>query len=246
MTGPDTSLDDIRKEIDAIDDGLVDLLVRRVVAQRKVKARKSADGSLGVSPVRPAREAEILRRVVARGHENVPPELLVRLWRVILSTSALSQADIGVHTPKSVIQSVELARLLAFHFGPIPVVAHESSGAALRALTASPGDLCVVETGQDWASSLDQAGTARVIAVLPMLKNGVPPLLVFGHAAPRPTGQDCTLLVTAEMAPQPPGVPLWTARSGSRRVLCMGGFLDSAAVAAGTIIAGRFPDQIES
>lgn len=246
MTGQDISLDDIRKEIDSIDDGIVELLARRAAAQGKIKARKAADGSLAVSPVRPAREAEILRRIVARGRGAVSSDLLVRLWRVILSSSALSQAAIRVHAPVSVVQSCELGRMVAGHFGPLPVVEHRSAPGALQALASSPGDLAVVETAGDWAASLAVAGGAGVVGVLPVLKNGPPPLLVFGHAQPQPTGDDCTLYVVRPGDPEPPGTGRWTVHSGGLNVICVGGFASPAPVSGHAVIAGRFADQIES
>lgn len=245
MMGPDNNLDDIRQEIDAIDDGIVDLLVRRAAAQRKVKARKTADGSLSVSPIRPAREAEILRRIVARGRDGVSPDLLVRLWRVILSTSALSQAKICIHTTKSIVQSAEPARLIAVQFGPMPLAEHETVEEALKPLSSASGDLSVVSVASDWAAHAGLAGGAAVIGVLPVLKNGAPSLLVFGHAASQPTGNDCTLLVTKGGSQVASGAPLWTAQSGAHHVVCLRGYLGAAAIPAGAWLAGRFPDQIE-
>lgn len=79
------SLDDIRREIDGIDDAIFDLLIRRFEAMARVRAKKSGDGSIATSPFRPAREAAMLRRLLTRNGRRLPPELLVRLWRVILS-----------------------------------------------------------------------------------------------------------------------------------------------------------------
>lgn len=94
---PDTTLDAIRREIDAIDDQLLDLLERRFSATRRVKATKAGDGSITSSPFRPAREAVMLRRLLARAGAALPPDVLIRLWRVILSGL---HADSGAgHTP---------------------------------------------------------------------------------------------------------------------------------------------------
>ena len=59
---PDNALDAIRREIDVIDDQVLDLLERRFAATRRVKATKASDGSIASSPFRPAREAAMLRR----------------------------------------------------------------------------------------------------------------------------------------------------------------------------------------
>ena len=61
---PDTSLDAIRREIDAIDDDILLLLMQRFAATEKVKATKSHDGSIASSPFRPAREAAVMQRLI--------------------------------------------------------------------------------------------------------------------------------------------------------------------------------------
>lgn len=84
---PENTLDAIRREIDSIDDQILDLLERRFAATGRVKATKAGDGSIASSPLRPAREAAMLRRLIGKRGGAVSPELLVRLWRVILSAS---------------------------------------------------------------------------------------------------------------------------------------------------------------
>lgn len=61
---PDTSLDAIRREIDAIDDDILLFLMQRFAATEKVKATKSHDGSIASSPFRPAREAAVMQRLI--------------------------------------------------------------------------------------------------------------------------------------------------------------------------------------
>ena len=68
---PDTPLDALRQEIDAIDGQILALLIRRFAATDKVKASKTSDGSLSSSPLRPAREAIMLRRLIAEDFDRV-------------------------------------------------------------------------------------------------------------------------------------------------------------------------------
>ena len=88
-------LDDIRREIDHIDDAIVDLLARRIAAAERVRGHKFPSGGSAPSPIRPAREAAILRRLLGRAGDTVPADLLVRLWRIILTSSTLAQAPAG-------------------------------------------------------------------------------------------------------------------------------------------------------
>src|SRR5437879_4340389 len=76
------TLDDLRAEIDAIDDSLHDLLMRRAglagdIARLKATAPAGASGPL----FRPGREAAIVRRILARHKGPFPPAALVRIWR---------------------------------------------------------------------------------------------------------------------------------------------------------------------
>ena len=252
MTGRDISLADIRREIDAIDDGIVDLLVHRAAAQKKVKANKEAAGSLALSPVRPAREAEILRRVVKRAQGKLDPELLVSLWRQILVTSTLSQARVKVHAARAVVASENLFGMVAAHFGSMPLVVHGDETNALAALAGSTGDLAVFETTGGWVSCFAEraAGQARILGALPIIgTNGMPPLLIAGHAEAAPSGDDSTLLISRQA---PHADARWSVVADGMFVTCLEGFLADEEIAARGygrppefVVAGRFPGQIK-
>lgn len=262
MTTPaaeDATLDEIRREIDAIDDGIVDLMARRIAASEKVKARKSTAGSLAMSPIRPAREALILRRLVNRGSGTVPPELLVRLWRVILSSSTLAQAPVTIHVSRKLASSMATRLLLRDHFGPMPVEDYRDEVQALLQVNMSPGDLCVVEPESPWADGFaeGQAGEARVIASLPVLKDEkIPAYLILGHAQSQATGDDETIIVSDGRLPRDfiPS-PLWQVKSGKRFISCLPGFLSEhegplvglmrSNATLGLKVAGRYPSPIE-
>ena len=108
MTGPDQQLAALRAEIDAIDSQLHDLLMRRTdlaVQVGEVKARVQPLGGTpadGAKFIRPAREALILRRLVARHSGRLPKAVIVRMWREMIS--ALLQVEgpfvVAVQAPK--------------------------------------------------------------------------------------------------------------------------------------------------
>lgn len=225
MTGQEPALDDIRREIDAIDDGIVDLLARRIAASAKVRQQKNSTGALAASPIRPAREAAILRRLLVRGHGKVPAELLVRLWRSILTSSTLSQAPVTLHVPAALSMAARLR--LRDHFGTMPVKEQADEANALSAANANPGDICAVAAASNWADSFQQGG-ARVINILGR------DMLIFGHAQAQPTGDDLSLLIDADAA-----APIWQVKSGAHTVSCVAGFVEDA-----PHVAGRFPAPI--
>lgn len=252
---PDTGLDALRREIDAIDDAILDLLARRFAATGKVKSAKAKDGSIASSPFRPAREAAMLRRLIGRGRDAVPPETLVRLWRVILSSSTQSQAPVGLHMDRALGLDLDARLLVSGHFCGMEVNLHDSPAQAITALGRKQGDLAILALDCDWATGFvaDEASGAGVVLALPVIGNSLPPrLLVFGHAAPAPSGDDETLVVSSASIPIGSSV-LWQARAGQLNLTGLSGFLlesdpflqEILGRLPGARVAGRYPRPIE-
>ena len=125
------SLEDLRRSIDQLDDALQDVLIRRAEVVAAVARLKQADAT---PPIRPGREAQILRRLVARHHGPFPRALLVRLWREILSGTTGMQADIqvAVFAPGTGTGLWDLAR---DHYGShTPMSALRSAGEVISAV----------------------------------------------------------------------------------------------------------------
>lgn len=223
-------LEAIRRDIDAIDDGLLTLLDRRFQASERVRAVKLAAGGLTGSPFRPAREAAIIRRLLARPGSHVPPDIMVRLWRIILTGSSRSQSPITIHLSRKTAASMAARLLISDHFGSLPVEEYRDEQQALLQLEAGSSDICIVETASAWADALLQgaAGEAQVFGCLParLSSREVPDMLVIGHAATEASGDDHSLILTdgklpRDFRPQ----PLWETRAGPLRLSCLPGFL---------------------
>lgn len=252
---PDNSLDAIRREIDSIDDQILDLLARRFAATGRVRASKTSDGSIAASPFRPARESAMLRRLIARGGSTLPPDTLVRLWRVILSASTQSQAPVTIHIDRELGQDLAMRLLIAQHFCGMTVERHAQPADALEALRTRHGDLALVATASDWASGFLPAasGLPRVIGSLPVISGtNEPQLLVFGHAPPQESGDDETLIVSRDAMPKLP-TALWQAAAGPFALAALPGFRpdgdpllrDLLSRLPGAVIAGCYPRPIK-
>lgn len=255
----DFSLEEIRRDIDAIDDRLLELLGKRIIASVRVRQVKSQTGTLASSPVRPAREAMILRRLMDRRQPDMSPDLLVRLWRVILTSSILAQAPVTVHMSRALAATGRQRALVAEHFCAIPVIEHDDELAVLVHLSANRGDLGVVGLRSSWADHLaaGHGGETNVIGILPVLKCGPgPELVVFGHAEAQPTGHDETIVLSRRPLPYEATVDeLWQIQCGSYCVSCLSGFLPDnghpliallrSDAALGLKIVGRYPGAIE-
>lgn len=252
---PDTALDAIRREIDSIDDQILELLERRFAAARRVKATKSSDGSIASSPFRPAREAVMLRRLLAQRGASVSPDVLVRLWRVILSASTELQAPVTLHVDEALGKDPGTRLLIGQHFCGMKLAFHGSPAHALDTLGSARGDLAIIATRSGWAKafSLAEKGCPSVVGTLPVVSGGSPPaLLVFGHAEPQQSGDDETLVLCPGDAVAG-SAALWQVATEGFTLASLPGFLGAddpllrelLARIPGAIVAGRCPRPIK-
>ncbi len=95
----DTSLDSLRQEIDAIDDNIHDLIMRRTQVVERVREAKRGQNV----KIRPARECSILYRLVERHKGPFPKRELARMWRelIVATLSFEGPFSIGVHMPEA-------------------------------------------------------------------------------------------------------------------------------------------------
>ena len=84
------SLEVLRKEIDAIDEQVHSLLMRRGdIIDRLISVKQTQEVG---SAFRPAREADMMRRLVQRHRGILPLDTVESIWRVIISTFTYVQA----------------------------------------------------------------------------------------------------------------------------------------------------------
>lgn len=226
------ALEDVRREIDRIDDEIAALIEARFAAVERVRLAKA--GSPVRSPFRPFREAAVIGRLVKNRGAHVPGELLVRLWRAIMSAATARQHRVSVHVPEAVLESTVLRDLIRDHFCPLPLAAAADAGEALARVAADGGDLAVVAAGSDWAAAL-QPGLA-VIAALPLTAAGAPPLFIIAAAGAEEPGEALSLVIDP---PGAAGQPSWRVQSGAHHVAAFTSL--PSGLAAPARIAGRLP-----
>src|ERR1700757_4786765 len=165
------SLAELRKEIDAIDEGVHRLLMQRGdIIDRLIQVKQPREGG---SPFRPPREADMMRRLVERHRGILPRDTIESIWRVIISTFTYVQAPFSVHADVSVGESM-MRDSARFHFGfTVPYVSHFSAQAAVEAVARSKGDLALVSATSSrtpWWIALEAEGAPKIIARLPFLE----------------------------------------------------------------------------
>src|SRR4051795_2888872 len=206
MSNASPDLETLRRRIDEIDDRLQDLLIERTEIVSRVADSKRNSG--GVAPHQPAREAEILRRLVARNNGAVPPASLVRIWRELLAATTSRQGPftIAVYVPPAGAGFWDIAR---DHYGShTPMLTFGSAGQVIRAVAEGRATVGVLPMPQEeeadpwWRHLLSSRDAApHVIARLPFAGRGNAhsdggDALAIGGGVQLPTGRDRTLIAT--------------------------------------------------
>jgi chorismate mutase/prephenate dehydratase len=166
-----SDLKGLRRRLDEIDDKLQDLLIDRAEIVSLVAASKK-DGHRPA--YQPAREAEIIRRLVGRHRGALPVATLVRMWREMLAATVRLQSpfSVAVFAPSDRSGFWDLAR---DHYGSnTPMSAYDTVSQVIRAVsggTDSVGILPMPQAGEPdpwWPHLLSTEDDApRVIARLP-------------------------------------------------------------------------------
>ena len=167
------ALADLRREIDRIDASMHELLIERGETIDQLIAVKKTEET--GSAFRPAREAEMMRRLVRRHHGSLPLDTAESIWRVIISTFTYVQAPFSVHADLSAGDAL-MRDSARFHFGfTVPFVAHMGAATVVEAVTTSKGDLGLVPAfaiagGGPWWTALEFASAPKIIARLPFVE----------------------------------------------------------------------------
>jgi chorismate mutase len=203
MTSTLPPLEELRRAIDAVDDGLLDLVVRRGELVAEVgRGKSSADAPI----YRPAREAQIMRRLLARPSDADEKDRILRIWRAIMAASYERQGGLRIAADPEVEWDA------AKHFSPRHRPAVAPAAEALAKVVSGAADLAVLPAptpfgGAPWLLRLIEARRAGasvyVLSRLPffaLAATASSEALVVGRGTVDPSGDDVTL-TAAEKAP---------------------------------------------
>ena len=186
------ALADLRKEIDRIDEAMHQLLMERgEIIDRLIAVKRSQD--TGTSAFRPAREVEMMRRLVKRHKGILPVDTAESIWRIIISTFTYVQAPFSVHADLSAGDAL-MRDSARFHFGfTVPFVPHMGAAGVVAAVSDSKGDLGLVSASDvgsagAWWSALEFDAAPKIIARLPFVERpdhpAALPVFVLSRVAP--------------------------------------------------------------
>src|SRR5205807_7136737 len=185
------SLADLRRDIDRIDAAMHELLIERgEIIDQLIAVKKTEETG---SAFRPAREADMMRRLVRRHHGNLPLDTAESIWRVIISTFTYVQAPFSIHADLSAGDAA-MRDSARFHFGfTVPFIPHMGAASVVAAVSESRGDLGLVPASimagvGAWWSALEFESAPKIIARLPFVDRadhpaGVPVFVVSRAAA---------------------------------------------------------------
>jgi chorismate mutase len=198
MAAKKTSLDAVRARIDSIDAELLQLVDERTSLAHQVAEAKRAEGAEGRLGIRPAREAQLLRRLLASERKTASTALIVRLWRELIGESLRIQGDfhLGVWGGQDLARTVEMARA---RFGVAPPMRRFRTPEEALAVAREPGGVGVLalEPNDRWWGSLLARPDLKVFAALPCLHaNGPVSAFAVGQVEVEPSGYDETYFVT--------------------------------------------------
>jgi chorismate mutase/prephenate dehydratase len=108
------TLDEVRADIDSIDNAIQDLLIRRTELVEEVRSIKR-DWRVKIQP---SREADIIYRMIERHHGRFPKRDLVAMWRILICATLSFEGpfSVAVYVPTGEDDGCwDVAR---DHFGP--------------------------------------------------------------------------------------------------------------------------------
>jgi chorismate mutase len=185
------SLADLRQDIDRIDEDVHRLLMERgEIIDRLIAVKQTQETG---SAFRPAREADMMRRLVDRHHGILPLDTVESIWRVIIATFTYVQSPFSVHADLSAGDAI-MRDSARFHFGfTVPFVPHMGASSVVAAVSDSKGDLGLVPAfatagGGAWWNALEFDSAPKIIARLPFVDRAdhpaAAPVFVVSRAAP--------------------------------------------------------------
>src|SRR5271154_176550 len=167
------SLAELRQEIDTIDAQMHNLLMQRGdIIDRLIQVKQTQEVG---SAFRPAREADMMRRLVKRHRGNLPLDTVESIWRVIISTFTYVQAPFSVHADLSAGDAL-MRDSARFHFGfTVPFEPHMGAASVVEAVSRSKGDLGLIPAfaiagAGPWWAALEFDAAPKIIARLPFVE----------------------------------------------------------------------------
>lgn len=144
------NIEELRQQIDAVDDQMHDLLMQRVDLAEQIGRLKAEEAGQNPSfALRAKREIEIMRRLWNRHKGAMDKYVMIRIWREIISACVVLQAPvtIAVFMPERGMGNLEIARE---YFGTYtPMMSCRSVSLVLKELTQGEANVAILSLYDD-------------------------------------------------------------------------------------------------
>lgn len=202
MSPSDTrvNLSTLRKDIDAIDSQIIDLLIQRLGIVHQVGRLKSREATQAFT--RPAREALMVKNLIAQATPHYHPETIIRLWRTIITASLYTEKSfhLAVEACSDFMDNYWLGREYFGNF--VPTSLHSDVSSVVRHIQNDTSVIGIVSSDGSWWQHLS-SGTAapygiQVFACIPFIHIQESPktstALALAQIIPEETGDDISLI----------------------------------------------------
>lgn len=242
MSKPPLKIEQVRVEIDRVDNALLGLIAERLELAGAVRRAKS-----GARVWRPSREESHVREL-AQAIEDTPAELVSRIWAELMSASLALQGPMKLHIALEG-DALEVWTLVRDRFGAaIPAVSYPTASSALAAAYADEEGVAVLPAPggmNSWWTALGAKGAMpdmHILAGLPRTgERDWPRAVAVATADIQPSGRDQTLMICSDYT-KIDGAKL-RAEAGEHQLVSVEGYLASAP--EGAKIIGVLPKPMK-
>lgn len=195
----EATLEELRRQIDTIDDAMHDLLMKRADLAAYVRTAKGVGGAI----YHPGREAQILRRLAQRHRGALPVATLAGIWRAIIGASNRLQASQMIAVPS---RPEWLTGEALRHFGvDAPLAPVKDARAALDLVRRGKAQLALCEMSARepkpwWLECGRVAGQPLVVAALPFATKSKAQAMVVAKSGFSASGDDRGLVAICSRA----------------------------------------------
>ncbi|MEQ8443967.1 MAG: chorismate mutase [Alphaproteobacteria bacterium] len=205
---PDPSLDELRQQIDAIDDQIHDLILKRWEIVRHVAKAK---GDSVKFAVRPTREVAMLRRLAERHRGPFPFSALARMWHEMIAAFTMLQSHYSVAVYANSEQHT-LWDLARDQFGSqVPLTAYPTVRDTLNQVFEGHHQIAVLPAPREseddpWWVKLSGANAPNIMMRLPFAGTGTirgepQDAVAVARYKLEPTGSDRTYILVETSQP---------------------------------------------
>ncbi len=209
------ALADLRARIDAIDERLHRLLIERSsVIDALIRAKGT---SAPAAAFRPGREADMMRRLVARHSGALPLSAVEHIWREIISTFTHMQAPYAL-VVDGAADAAAMRDLARFYFSfSVPIETLPDASAVVARVASTGRDLGLVALDQPpragaWWRGLVGEKAPRIMALLP-----------FILMPERPAALPAFVVSPPLSDPTPAEIAIYAVRTGDRNAITAAG-----------------------